>query len=240
MLRPAALLVHGNAGSSHVWKRVIGATQATCAAQDLPGFGAASRAPLPTGDPLAAYVADIESAARFLDLGEGIVLVGNGIGSVLCAHAALRLANVRGVVMTAPVGLVGGHARMGFLSRTRLGATLLRCVGTSVGRRRFLGDQLAAPDAEAAAILCDALRSARGFHLLARLNTPRSLDGLRALRCPVQVLWGDRDGVLPSSRAAEFMSHLPPHATLEILPGASHALPLERPAVVARAIDGIA
>jgi len=236
--RTTFVLVHGNAGSFDTWERVQEALPSTAIA--LPGFGMMA-------DELHAAVIDSFDLSGFVgwvvngvsDSDGPFVLAGNGIGSLLCGRAALRLGDaVRGVVMTGPVGLPGGHESLGWLARRRAGATFLRFAGRTFGRGKFLRDQLAHPerDPEAAEILLDALRHARGFHLLARLNRPETLAGLRDLRCPVTVLWGDRDGVLPVTRAEEFMTHLPPHARLEIVPDAGHALPLERPDVVARAL----
>lgn len=237
-----ALLVHGNAGSASLWRRVLERLPAGSArAFDLPGFGDAWFAPVPEGDPLARYAAVVAAEAR--RLGGPLVLAGNGAGSLLCGHAALALgALVRGVVMTGPVGLDGGHARLSRLSRTRVGAAVVRWAGISpFGRGRFLRDQLARPDAddEAVRVLKEALVRARGFRSLAAINRTESLEGLGAPRCPVRVLWGAEDGVLPARFAPEFAARVgaPPP---EIVPGASHALPLERPDLVAAAISGLA
>lgn len=243
-----ALLVHGNAGCSAVWHLTdyLLIDTEPCVLDidrpDLPGFGESEEDAPPDADPLGGYVAWL--ARRTEEAGATpFAAAGNGTGALLCAHLALRRPeHVTGIVMTGPVGLRGGHERLGWLARARSGAALLRLTGRTLGRRRFLADQLARPscDHRARAILLDALRRARGFHLLARLNRPESLAGLRALACPVTVLWGERDGVLPVTRAEEFMTYLPPHARLEVVPRAGHALPLERPDVVARAIADIA
>lgn len=236
--RPTFVLVHGNAGSSAVWGRVQDRLEAPAVpAVDLPGYGRAGADVSWTADGAAAFVGYLLEVVRFS--GGPVVLAGNGIGSILCGHAALRLGDAcRGIVMTGPVGLPGGHGSLGWLARHRAGAALLRFAGCTFGRRKFLRDQLAHPDRdpEAARTLLDALRQARGFHLLARLNRPELLEGLRELRCPVTVLWGDRDGVLPVTHTQEFMTYLPPHARLEVIPDAGHALPLERPEVVVRAL----
>jgi pyruvate dehydrogenase E2 component (dihydrolipoamide acetyltransferase) len=208
---------------------------------DLPGFGDAWFVPAPEEDPVAGYTDLVAREAE--RLGGPVVLAGNGAGCLLCGRAALRLGPVvRGVVMTGPVGLDGGHARLGRLSRTRAGAALVRWAGISpFGRGKFLRDQLARPaaDDEAARILREALVRARGFRHLARVNRPESLAGLAELACPVRILWGDADGVLPVTHAKDFAARIG-RATLEIVPGAAHALPLERPDLVAAAIAALA
>jgi len=232
------VLVHGSVGDSTVWRRVQDALDPRPApAVDLPGFGAAERVRVRPGAPLDAMLGPLTDAVRFVD--GPVVLAGNGTGALLCAHLALRLPDVvRAVLLVGPVGLPGGHERFGALSRSRLGAAALRVLGTTVGRDRFLRDQMADPDAdpEGAEMLVDALCRARGFHHLARLNRPGTLDGLDGVRCPVTVLWGDRDGVLPVSSAAAFLARMPAHAKLEIVRGAGHALPIERPDLVAARI----
>ena len=70
-------------------------------------------------------------------------------------------------------------------------------------------------------ILNEALVRSRGFRHLARVNRPESLDGLAALACPVRILWGDADGVLPVTHAAEFTKRIG-RATLEILGASPH------------------
>lgn len=214
------VLWHGAAGGPRIWERVVAAL--------TPG--------------VSCVVVDLHASVSE-PLGGGHVVAGNGVGALLAGRAALRHPAVGGVVMAGPVGLAGaGHARLRWLSTHRPGAALLRLAATTVLRRRFLRDHLADPDADpgAAAVLVASFRAARAFHRLARLNRPESLAGLRGLRCPVTVLWGERDGVLPVTRADEFMTFLPAHARLEIVPGAGHALPLERPDLVARTILGLA
>jgi pimeloyl-ACP methyl ester carboxylesterase len=214
---PSVALFHGAAGSPRVWERVVAALS--------PGY--------------CCVATDLHDVGRGIAIHRPAVAVGNGVGSFFAAeHAPFR-----GLVVAGPVGLAGaGHARLNWLSHHRPGAALLRCVGTTVGRRKFLRDQLADPDAdpEAAAILVDGLRRARRFHQLARWNAPSRLACLRDIACPVVVLWGEREGVLPITRADEFMAHLPPHAWLVRVPGAAHALPLERPDLVAAAVRSLA
>lgn len=242
--RLRVVLVHGNAGSARTWDRVAPLlAEHAVAAPDLPGFGAAANAPLPTSDPLAAYTQCVADAARALPGDGPIVLAGNGAGCLLAARAARTLGSVAGLVLTGPVGVAGGHSRLRALSTSGVGAWFLRIAGVSaIGREKFLSDQLASPraDTEAATILCTALLVGRGFHLLARASGPEALAGLRDLACPVVVLWGERDGVLPVARADELLAHLPPHTVLSRVAAASHALPLERPDLVAAAVASFA
>ena len=229
------VLVHGNASDARSWegvRRVLG-PDVEVIAEDLPGFGG-RRGSAPR-DLVAAVEALVEDDA---------VLVGAGAGGLICGIVAARAPErVKGLVVVGPVGARGGHERVGWLSRTRAGATLLRAYGVSpIGRRRFLRDQLADPrgtSRETCALLVDGLRHARGFHSLARVAVPESFGALRHLACPAVLLWGDRDGVLPIAFADALVGTLP--RTVRLVRGdrAGHALHVERPDLVAREVRAL-
>ena len=62
-------------------------------------------------------------------------------------------------------------------------------------------------------------------------------DRLGELTMPVAVLAGELDGKFVA--LGERLAAALPRATLTIVPGAGHALPLEAPAAVARALEGL-
>jgi pimeloyl-ACP methyl ester carboxylesterase len=62
------------------------------------------------------------------------------------------------------------------------------------------------------------------------MNRPLAVD-LAAIRAPVRLWWGDRDTVTPPAFGAWYAAHLP-GATLEVVPGAGHYLPLTRWAAI--------
>ena len=238
----AVVLVHGNGGSAQSFCRVAAAMPlVSVRAIDLPGFGANRNVALPRKDELRAFTDAVLAACPMQ--GE-VVLVGAGTGAVLCGHAALRLGDrAVAVVMLGPVGLPAGHAKFAALARTGFGAFCMRIAGGSaIARGRFLRDQLARPsaDREAREILVRGLLLARGFAAMSRAVDASALLPLAQLRCPVTVLWGGKDGVLPASRAPEFMAHLPKTARLEVHAELAHAIALEAPDVVALAIHAAA
>jgi pimeloyl-ACP methyl ester carboxylesterase len=61
-------------------------------------------------------------------------------------------------------------------------------------------------------------------------NRPLGVD-LAAIRAPVRLWWGDRDTVTPPAFGTWYAAHLP-GATLEVVPGAGHYLPLTRWAAI--------
>jgi pimeloyl-ACP methyl ester carboxylesterase len=223
------LLLHGNASSRESWRLVLDRLGGDVEAPDLPGFGAADARARTFADVLSEWV------------GRGPCIVGAaGATGLLAVRVALAHGDlVRGLVLVGPAGLRAGHGRLSGLGRRERGAAILRAAGSTIGRARFLGDQLAnvgATPQDVRETLLDGLRGARSFAALARETTPAALDGARGLTCPVDVLWGDRSGVLPVSSAPELMERLPSHARLHVVDGAGHALALERPDAVASAL----
>lgn len=65
---------------------------------------------------------------------------------------------------------------------------------------------------------------------------PDQQRALRQLRVPTLILAGEEDAAYPVRRH-EFLAELIPDATLEVVPGAGHMLPLEAPGAVALALD---
>jgi len=76
------------------------------------------------------------------------------------------------------------------------------------------------------------LASIRGF--VVRQPFPRRLsdDELRAITAPVLYLVGGATPIVDAERAADRARRLIPKVEVDVLPGAGHALPIERPAEV--------
>jgi pimeloyl-ACP methyl ester carboxylesterase len=67
---------------------------------------------------------------------------------------------------------------------------------------------------------------------------PWLAEGLAAVRCPVAVIWGDRDPYIPFDTARELADRMP-HATLTRLRGADHYVMEERPREVTEALSAL-
>lgn len=238
------LLIQGNAGSGRSWARVAAELRAASpgaeiAMPDLPGFGTSSSTP-PKGDTTAVRRAFADAACAAAPRGP-LAIGAYGLGCVVAVDVALRLGpRVARLVLSGPAGLPSGHGRNAWLSRTAPGAAFLRFAGSTFARRRFLGDQLADPasDADAARLLVEDLRASRGFAAMSHLHGPDAFAAAAGLACGISVLWGERDGVLPVSCAPALLAALPGAARLVTLPGAAHALHLDRPSAVASALVG--
>ena len=245
---PPLLLLHGYSDSADTWRpllRVLCGDRAAVAV-DLPGFGRADRVPpgayLPVLD---AFVAELvrEHAA------EGPVLVaGNSLGGV----AALRAAHdadlpLVGIAPISPAGL--GHAPwVDLISREPIvhriltlpfpvPARAIRAGLTAAVRRLAYGDPQRA-DAEVLGHYAghhpgaaDVRRIVTGARsLMAELR--EGYAALETIACPVLLVWGERDVLVPIAGATCVLEAVP-GSRLETLPGVGHCAQAEVPERVA-------
>jgi pimeloyl-ACP methyl ester carboxylesterase len=62
-------------------------------------------------------------------------------------------------------------------------------------------------------------------------------DDLRALRCPVVLLWGAEDREVPVVVAEAIAEAVPGGAELTVLPGIGHLVPTEAPLALRAAVE---
>ncbi len=81
-------------------------------------------------------------------------------------------------------------------------------------------------------------RAAQGImrDVLVRLVNERYDDALAAVRCPVELVWGDDDADVPVDSARALAAALP-QAHLTVCPGAGHLLPVTAPAELRAAVE---
>jgi pimeloyl-ACP methyl ester carboxylesterase len=239
---PPHLLLHGYADSADTWRYLLdrlGREGRRAVAIDLPGFGAA--------DPLVAGLVlpqiDRVVAAALEYAGADAIVVGNSLGGC----AALRLAErapdgVLGVVAVAPAGL--DMARwFAMIERDRLLRTLLSVPTPLPGRvvREIVGRvyrtlAFAHPGKIDAKVI-DAFTShhadratVRRYLDTARRMLPELRDpfALADIRCPVLLVWGERDRMVFSSGAERVLRTLEA-SSLELIPDCGHCPQLEAP-----------
>lgn len=197
-------------------------------APDLPGFGATPAPPEPWGsDQYAAAVAQLleDTGAS----GAGPVVVGHSLGGRIAVRlAAARPELVGALVLTgAPlVPKAGGRSRPPLAFRTARALHRVRVVGDATmerARRRY-----GSPD----------YRAAQGVmrDVLVRLVNERYDDALAALRCPVELVWGDDDAEAPPETARALEQAIA-DARLTLCPGAGHLLPLTAPVELRAAVE---
>jgi pimeloyl-ACP methyl ester carboxylesterase len=196
-------------------------------APDLPGFGATPAPPDAWGS--------VEYAAALVPLLEDaggserpVVVLGHSLGGrVAVSLAAARPDLVGALVLTgAPIGprapgrrpparfrAARALHRVGLVSPARMDAA----------RRRHGSDDYRAADGVMRAVLV-------------RMVNERYEDALAALRCPLELVWGDDDTEAPVDGARAVAAQVA-GATLTLCPGAGHLTPLTAPDQLRAAVD---
>lgn len=223
--------LHGWRRTHGDFSRVIGpespAGPLASLAPDLPGFGASPPPAEAWGSPEYG-----ELVARLIEGGDTtgpVVVVGHSFGGrVAVTLAARRPDLVAGVVLTgAPVGpRPAGAGRSPAAYRAVRRLRRLGLVGEQRmerARQRYGSEDY---------------RLAEGVmrQVLVRLLAERYEDDLAAVRCPLELVWGDDDTAAPLAMARHVADRVP-GATLTVCPGAGHLLPLTRPDDLRAAVD---
>jgi pimeloyl-ACP methyl ester carboxylesterase len=197
-------------------------------AVDLPGFGASPPPTTPIGAD--GYAKLIEPVLA--DFGTGCIVVGHSFGGrVGVVLAATHPDAVVGLVLTG-VPLLAWRSPLKPSPRFRLArmAAALKLISPSrmeVARRRYGSADYAAASGVMRGVLVSAVSE--------------SYEGeLSALRCPVHLLWGADDPEVPvvvAERAREIIgANL---ATLEVLEGVGHHVPIQAPARLRAAVEAM-
>ena len=240
---PGLLLLHGWGDSADTWRPLLaelGARDRRAIAVDLPGFGTAS--PLRDGPMLPQFDAFAEALVREWSGGEDVVVVGNSLGGVtalrLAARAELPLA---GVVPVAPAGLQMPRwfdviERDPLLRRLLalplpIAPPVLHAMVGEIYRQLVFARPRAAEAAVVAAFAAHHASRERVAALLAsgRLLLPElqtSPFEFERVRCPVLLVWGTRDRMVPHTGARILIEALP-DTHVELLDGVGHCPQLE-------------
>ena len=183
--------------------------------------------------------------AALVEAHPGAVVVGNSLGGVAVLRAAQREdLPLAGIVAASPAGL--GHAPwVNAISRNRFVQTIVRApvplprplmqrILAQAYRRIATVNPGRIEPAIAAAYAShfhtpnDVKRIVGGaFTLLAELDRDDCYS-LDAIGCPVLLVWGERDRLVPSSGAQRVLDAVP-GARLELLPRCGHLPQLEEP-----------
>ena len=204
--------------------------QLSILAPDLPGFGATPVPTEPWGSAeYAVAVARLLEDAQGPQPGAGLVVVGHSLGGRVAVRlAAARPELVRSLVLT-------GAPLVPRAGRVRRPPAAYR-VARAMHRAHLVGD--ARMDRARQRYGSADYRAAQGVmrDVLVRLVNERYDDALAALRCPVELVWGDDDADVPVESARALAAAIP-QAHLTLCPGAGHLLPLTAPAELRGAVE---
>jgi pimeloyl-ACP methyl ester carboxylesterase len=249
---PPVVLLHGFADSADTWRRVLdrlARANRRALALDLPGFGTA--APLGDGPVLPQWdafaAAAVEHAAD--EAGADAVLGGNSLGGAISLRAGERARKLplAGVVPIAPAGLDMPRwfqiierdpiVRFILASPVPLPEPVLRAtVGEAYRQLAFARPRAAAYEVVRA--FTDHHRSkdrVRSILDTGRRLLPELTDcfDLPDVECPVLLIWGDRDRMVPHRGSRVVIGALP-GTTYELLEGIGHCPQVEDADRIAR------
>jgi len=251
------VLLHGWSDSADTWRCVLarlGREERRAVAVDLPGFGTADRLAdgpmLPQLDAFAAaalaYAGGGAARGRRRRAAQGIV-VGNSLGGCVALRLAERApAQVGRVVALAPAGL--DMARwLALIEHDRVLRVLVHApvpfpsrVVQSAVARAYRSLAFADPGAVEPGIARTFAKHhpdrgalvrmlASGRRLLPELRDPFDFD---AIRCQVQLVWGDCDRLV-FHRGAQRLLAAVPGTTLDVIERCGHSPHIEHPERVA-------
>ena len=252
---PWVLALHGWARTHEDWRATLGARAAGTVAQgsssvprpapigdasveesagvgamaavalDLPGFGATPPPPEAWGS--ADYAAALVPVLAELE--RPAVVVGHSFGGRVAVQlAAAHPDLVKALVLTGVPLMRQTAGRRRPPVRYRLGRALYGRGLVSEARMETLRQRYGSPD----------YRAATGVmrQVLVRTVNETYDDQLRAVRCPVELVWGDDDTEAPLS-VAETAAGLLARPNLTVCRGAGHLVPLTAPDALRLAIE---
>jgi pimeloyl-ACP methyl ester carboxylesterase len=244
---PPLVLLHGFSDSADCWRPTLAALARRgrrAVALDMPGFGQAARLDreepiLPQLDAFAAAAIERE-AERFAS---EVIVAGNSLGGCVGMRAAERPGlPIAGIVPVAPAGLdmarwisiIEGEAPLRWLMRSPL--PMPEVVVRGVIGRMYRTMAFARPgEVDTAAVSSftrhvstkrDVVRIlGTGHRVVAELRDPFRLD---LVRCPVMLIWGERDRMVFHTGAERVLAEVP-GSRLELISDCGHCPQVEEP-----------
>lgn len=243
--RPLVLL-HGLLDDSEGWLALAQATHRPCVAIDLPGFGGSSA---PTRPRISAYADDVVGGLEQLDDLDRCTLVGHSLGGAVAAAVSERSEIVHSLALLAPAGF--GHIRLAEVvalpgiidvAQHALPLALVNPLLITAGYSTFVAHRRRPSPDLTQRLRRRAWQSGPGVRaaVLAISAAGRSPHGFAHRRVgfdgPVAALWGQQDGLVPTSHA-DAVRFAFPQAHVEVWEGMGHHPQRERPAQLDRYIE---
>ena len=227
--RPCLVFAHYFGGSARSWAALLEALagEFESVAPDLPGFGGTT---VPRGPNLDGYAVGFAALAP----PRPWIAVGHSMGGKIALAAALRRpAGLAGLILIAPSPptpepMTAADRRKTLASFGDRAAARARV--EAITEHNLSREQIAVCVADELAVA-----QAAWDWWLERGSRDDISDAAATLTLPVLVLTGDNDKVLGPDTAPGVAARLP-GSRLEIIAGAGHLVPLERPEAVAGAV----
>jgi pimeloyl-ACP methyl ester carboxylesterase len=205
------VLVHGTPGSAEGWSDLLAQPPAglEVLAIDRPGFGRSG-----PGHAVTSLAAQADAVASLLaDDGRANVVLGHSLGGAVAACAAVRHASRVHALVLLAASLDPALERVHPLQR--------------IGHLRLVRP-----------LLPRAIRHANDELLALKDELVALAPALGGIRCPVFIVHGTRDDLVPPANVAYLQKQLTGAASVvtEWLPGHNHFLPWNAPAHVRRAV----
>ena len=225
------VLVHGYLGGSAQWPDLVAALAPDheVIAPDLPGFGAAAHLPGP--DTIAGFAKAVIDCVDRIGTGR-FALLGHSMGGMIAQQIAARHPDrIERLILygTGPLGRMPDRFEPLETSMERLAADGVPATADRICATWFR-DGTAAPGY---APTRDIGRRANPQAARAALAAMRDWDGRPALAgfaLPCRIIWGDRDRSYRWPQVQHLWQGIA-GAELAVIPAASHAAHLERPAI---------
>lgn len=242
------VLLHGLLDSSEGWSQLAGSMTRPCYAIDLAGFGGSSP---PLRPSLRAFAEDVAAALDELGI-KHFVLVGHSFGGgVAAALSELMPKRIEALVLLAPAGF-GRIPLAEAISLPGLRNVSQLLLPFALGNRLALGTAYRVLIANGASPapgvlervidrhgeLVPGAREATKAIVRAGLSPKGFRHRILRYRGPVDVVWGDRDRMVPRGHLAGVAAAYPQLKT-EIWPNMGHHPQRERPRRLANLVDRV-
>ena len=234
----ALVFLHYFGGSGRVWRQVAAllADRWRCVMPDLRGFGNSDAITDPYSvNDAADEVLALVSALKIEHFG----LVGHSMGGKIALVVAARQPpGLSHLVLLAPSPPT--PEPMSASERASLLACQTSCAAAHQAARKSCGQPL--PAALVQQVIDDRLRTspAAWRWWLASGSCESVQDRIAQINVPIQVLSGTLDTNIPTAVIEREVMPRLPRASMHLLPGCGHLLPLEAPQAVAQAIQDMA
>ena len=189
-------------------------------------------------DRVFSYVEQLEGLPeKAVEAEDEVVLVGWSMGG----SAALRLAvsypeKIKGLVLVAATARMMKDDGWAGMSERRLAAL-------EVGLKMTHGEGFfGIPDGKPNPYMLDEERNlARGLGYLRETDLRAALEELKSsgrLKCPIAIFQSERDGIVRAENAA-YLKSIFPQASVTMVPGSEHALPIIIPDAIDAAVSAV-